>query len=150
MSITLAAVLLFAFTASQLGLTGALFIMALAGFGFSAHFVLPWSIVPDTIEYAFARSGIRREGIYYSLWIFVVAVAGAFAGFLVGQCLDIFGYAPNMAQSATAILGIKLLIGPAPAVFIFLGNLIMVFYPLDPKQYEVVQAKIREREAPAG
>ncbi len=145
MTLTLLAVVLFAFTADRLGLTGALVYMVLAGFGFSSHYVLPWALAPDTIEYGYARSGVRREGIYYSVWTFVIAVGGAFAGFLVGQSLDLFGYIPDVVQSASSILGIRLLIGPLPAVLILLGNLALFFYPLNQKQYAEVQAAIRKQ-----
>ena len=147
MSLTLLAVVVFAFTADALGQVGALAIMIVAGFGFSSHYVLPWAMAPDTIEFGYAKTGIRREGVYYSIWTFVIALGGALAGFLVGQSLDLFGYIPNIAQSATSILGIRLLIGPLPALLILISNLALIFYPLDKKRYEEVQATIRAREA---
>jgi len=146
MTLTLLAVVLFAFTADKLGQTVALVYMVLAGFGFSSHFVLPWSMAPDTIEFGYARSGVRREGVYYSVWTFMIALGGAFAGFLVGQSLGLFGYVPDAIQSASSILGMRLLIGPLPAVLILLGNLALLFYPLNQKRYEEVQAAIRARD----
>jgi GPH family glycoside/pentoside/hexuronide:cation symporter len=146
MTLTLLAVVLFAFSADRLGEAGALAYMVLAGFGFSSHYVLPWSMAPDTIEFSYARSGVRREGIYYSIWTFTIAVGGAFAGFLVGQSLALSGYVPDAAQTAASILGIRLLIGPLPAVLLLLGNLFLAFYPLNRQRYEQVQAAIRERD----
>lgn len=146
MTLTLLAVVLFAFTADRLGQTGALVFMVLAGFGFSSHFVLPWSMAPDTIEFGYDRTGVRREGVYYSVWTFMIALGGAFAGFLIGQCLAYFGYIPDAVQSASSILGIRFLIGPLPAVLILLGNLALLFYPLNQKKYEEVQASISERD----
>jgi GPH family glycoside/pentoside/hexuronide:cation symporter len=146
MSLTLVSTVLFAFVADSLWVSGALAILALAGVGFSAHYVMPWSMAPDTIEFGYARSGVRREGIYYSIWTFVVALGGALAGFLVGQSLDFFGYVPNAVQSANSILGIRLLTGPLPAVLILLANLALFFYPLDRKRYEALQEEIRGME----
>ncbi|RPI32964.1 MAG: MFS transporter [Chloroflexota bacterium] len=145
MTLTVATVLSMAFTGDYLG-AAALGLMALAGVGFSSHYVLPWSMAPDTIEYGYYRSGVRREGIYYSIWTFVIALGGALAGFLVGQGLNLFGYIPNVAQSAESILGIRLLIGPLPAILILLGNLVLYFYPLDKKRYEEVVKLQRARE----
>jgi GPH family glycoside/pentoside/hexuronide:cation symporter len=150
MSLTVVAVALFAFTADTLGETGALAIMVLAGFGFSSHYVLPWSMAPDTIEYGYFRTGVRREGVYYSVWTFMVALGGAFAGFLVGQFLNLFGYIPNAVQSAQSILGIRLLVGLLPGVLILLGNLVLAFYPLSQKRYEEIQAAIRAKEGAQG
>jgi GPH family glycoside/pentoside/hexuronide:cation symporter len=145
MTVTLLAVVLFAFTADMLGQTVALGFMALAGFGFASHYVLPWTMAPDTIEFAYARSGVRREGVYYSVWTFAIAVGGAFAGFLVGQVLGLFGYIPDVLQTAQSILGIRLLIGPLPAVLILLGNLALAFYPINQKRYEEIQSQIQQR-----
>jgi glycoside/pentoside/hexuronide:cation symporter, GPH family len=147
MTITLLSVVAFGFTADKLGQTLALGIMVVAGFGFSSHYVLPWSMAPDTIEYGYARAGVRREGVYYSIWTFVIALGGALAGFLVGQSLALFGYVPNAVQSANSVLGIRILIGPLPAILILLANLALAFYPLDKKRYDELQAQIRAREA---
>lgn len=144
MSLTLLTILALAFAGDLLGVNGVLGLMAVAGVGFGSHYVLPWAMAPDTIEYDYARSGKRREGIYYSVWTFVIAFGGALAGFLVGQGLEIFGYIPDAVQSARSILGIRLLIGPVPAVLLLLGNLAIAFYPLTRKRYEEIQAQIRE------
>ncbi len=146
-TVTLLSVIVFAFTADRLGVKGALGLMAIAGIGFSSHYVLPWSMVPDTIEYGYARSGIRREGVYYSVWTFCIAVGGALAGFLVGQGLTLFGYVPDGVQSASSILGIRLLIGPLPAILFILGNLAVFFYPLNQKRYQEIQADIHAMES---
>ena len=147
MTLTLLTVLGVAFLGDRLGTGGTLVLMALAGVGFSSHYVLPWAMAPDTIEYGYARSGVRREGIYYSVWTFVIALGGAFAGFLVGQGLGLSGYIPDAVQSASSILGIRLLIGPLPVFLILLGNLALFFYPLNQARYEEVQAQIRAMEA---
>jgi glycoside/pentoside/hexuronide:cation symporter, GPH family len=147
MTITLLAVVVFGFLGDTLGQFGSLGIMVIAGVGFSSHYVLPWSMAPDTIEFGYARSGVRREGVYYSIWTFMTALGGALAGFLVGQFLTLFGYVANAVQSSTSILGMRLLIGPLPAVLILLSNLALAFYPLDRKRYEALQESIREREA---
>jgi len=147
MTLTLLTVLGVAFAGDRLGTGGTLVLMALAGVGFSSHYVLPWAMAPDTIEFGYARSGVRREGIYYSVWTFVIALGGAFAGFLVGQGLSLSGYVPDAAQSASSILGIRLLIGPLPVLLILLGNLALFFYPLNRKRYEELQAQIRAMEA---
>jgi GPH family glycoside/pentoside/hexuronide:cation symporter len=146
MSLTIVTIITIAFAADLLGINGTLVLMVVAGVGFSAHYVLPWAMAPDTIEYDFSRSGVRREGIYYSVWTFVIALGGALAGFLVGQGLEIFGYVPDVVQSTRSIMGIRLLIGPLPAVLFLFGNLAMAFYPLNRKRYEELRTQIREKD----
>jgi GPH family glycoside/pentoside/hexuronide:cation symporter len=130
-----------------LGTVPALVLMALAGVGFASHYVGPWAIVPDTIEYGYAETGRRSEGVYYSVWTFVIALGGALAGFLVGQGLDLFGYIPDVMQSNRSILGIRLLIGVLPGIFILIANIVLAVYPLTRNRYEQILEKIRKMEA---
>jgi len=146
MTLTLLAVLAFAFFADKLGMVSALVLMALAGVGFSSHYVAPWAIVPDTVEFGYAETGRRSEGVYYSVWTFVIALGGALAGFLVGQGLELFNYVPDALQSASSVLGIRLLIGVLPGVFILASNIVLAFYPLTKKRYEEVLDKIKKME----
>jgi Na+/melibiose symporter-like transporter len=62
MSVVVAAVLfLFAF-GHRLGLAWVFGAMFLAGAGLSTHYVMPWSILPDAIEYGYLRRGQLRAG----------------------------------------------------------------------------------------
>jgi GPH family glycoside/pentoside/hexuronide:cation symporter len=40
-------------------------VAAVAGLGFSAQWVFPWSMLPDVVEYDEKLTGERREGVYY-------------------------------------------------------------------------------------
>ncbi len=44
-----------------------LVLCVLAGIGISAAHVIPWSIIPDAIEYGELKTGKRYEGMFYSL-----------------------------------------------------------------------------------
>jgi GPH family glycoside/pentoside/hexuronide:cation symporter len=147
MTLTLVAVLLFAFVADKVSTVPSLIIMALAGVGFSSHYVAPWAMVPDSIEFGYSNSGKRNEGVYYSIWTFMTALAGALAGFLVGQGLDLFGYVANVAQTAKSLLGMRLMISALPGIFILCANLLLIVYPLNKKSYEEVLEKIKLMEA---
>ncbi|PKL39933.1 MAG: MFS transporter [Spirochaetae bacterium HGW-Spirochaetae-1] len=120
--------------------------MFFSGMGFSTHYVLPWAIIPDTVEYDYSRTGIRREGVFYSLWTFSIKLGQALAGLLVGIILDAFGYLPDVPQTASAMLGIRLLIGPFTAVFFIVANTILWFYPIDRDAYEKIRDDIRKME----
>ncbi len=120
--------------------------MVVAGIGFSSHYVLPWSMAPDTIEYGYARSGVRREGIYYSVWTFCDR-----PGRCVGRIPGRSGPGPvrlcaGCGPIGASVLGIRLLIGPLPAVLILLGNLALAFYPLNQMKYDEIQAAIAAKQ----
>ena len=124
-------------------------IMAIAGIGFATQYVMPYSIVPDVVENDYAENGTKREGIYYGLWTFTSKVGQAFAIALTGWLLSAFGYVPHASQSATSILGIRLLVGPVPALFFVIGIIILSFYPINQKFYEGIVAKVKAREKDA-
>lgn len=142
-----AAVIVFFFVGTG-SITAAFIVMALAGFGLATHYVLPWSIIPDTIEYDFVESRVRREGVYYGLWNFVMKVGQGFGALLIGWTLSGFNYVSEAAiQTGQAQLGIRLLFGPIAAAFFIIGGIIVAFYPLSKEKYEAVIAKARAIEA---
>ncbi|MBN2224785.1 MAG: MFS transporter [Deltaproteobacteria bacterium] len=151
MFIAAAAIMTFSFVAHIIGVTYSAIIIFFAGIGFSTHYILPWSMIPDTIEYDYSRYGTRREGIFYGLWVFVIKVGGALSGFIVGFMLDAFGYIPNLVhQPALSLTGMRLLVGPLTAVFFIAANIVLWFYPINRKAYDEIMAKIRKMESTTG
>jgi len=146
MSLMAAAVLVFFFLGHLLSPNFCYPIMAAAGIGLSTHYVMPWSIIPDTVEYDYAQSGVRREGIYYGLWTFTIKMGQAAAGLMVGLVLDFCGYIPNVEQTASAVWGIRFLVGPATALFFILGNIVLAYYPIDARRYDEIRQRIAEME----
>jgi len=150
LTIFIVALMAFFFLGHTLGVGFAFVVMVVAGIGFSTHYVMPWAIVPDTVEYDFAETGLRREGVYYSLWTFMIKLGQAAAGLMVGVILEAFGYVPDVAQSTSALFGIRFLIGPVTGICFGLGILVLLFYPIDKARYAEIQARIAERESRSG
>jgi GPH family glycoside/pentoside/hexuronide:cation symporter len=125
-------------------------IMAIAGVGFSTNYVMPFAIIPDTVELDYAEHGIRREGVFYGIWNFINQLGVAFALALNGWVLRWFRYVPNVAQDGLSKLGIRLLVGPIAAVFVIVGVVVLSFYPITRKYYdERIMPKVRKRDAEA-
>jgi GPH family glycoside/pentoside/hexuronide:cation symporter len=62
--------------------------------------------------------------------------------------LEFTGYVSNAAeQPASALLGIKIVIGPIPAALLFAGILFAVFYPLSREKYTEVVSELEKRRA---
>ena len=141
MSIFTFAVLIIFFFGHKFGLTFLFIFIGIAGIGFSTHYVMPWSIVPDTIEYDYLKRKVKKEGVYYGLWTFLTKVGQAIAALLIGIILI-----PNVLQSERALFGIRLLIGPITAAFFIIANIILVFYPINRKKYEEIQQQIKNME----
>jgi GPH family glycoside/pentoside/hexuronide:cation symporter len=72
-------------------------VAAVAGLGFSAQWVFPWSMLPDVVEYDEKMTGERREGVYYGLWAFLSKFTSALGVAVSGWALNWFGYIPNVA-----------------------------------------------------
>ena len=127
-----------------------LMLCVMAGIGVSAAHVLPWSIIPDAIEWDEWQTGERHEGIFYSLISLLQKVASSIAIPLILLLLDATGYAPNAAQQAqSALLGIRLVVGPIPAVLLWAGILFAWLYPLSRSEHAHIVAGLEERRAGA-
>lgn len=129
-------------------LTLILVLCALAGIGVAAAHVLPWAILPDAIEWYEYKTGERHEGMFYSITTLARKVTSAGTVPLIGFILEFTGYQANMAvQSAEAVRGIKMVIGPIPAVLLCVGIYIAYRYPLDREDFLSIVEKIKARRA---
>jgi len=125
---------------------------ALAGIGVSAAHVIPWSIMPDAVEWDELQTGQRHEGTFYSLLTLMQKVASSVALPLALIALDRSGYVPNLAQQGPrALLAIRVLVGVLPAVLWSLAIAFAAGYPLSrQKHLEIRQELAKRRRALEG
>jgi glycoside/pentoside/hexuronide:cation symporter, GPH family len=125
-----------------------LFLCALAGVGVAAAHVLPWAILPDAIEWDEYQTGERHEGMFYSLTTLTKKIATSIALPLVLLLLEATGYQPNLAQqNPNALLGIRVAIGPIPAILLAVGIGFALKYPLDREKFAEVVGELAARRA---
>ena len=118
----------------------------LAGIGVGAAHVLPWSILPDAMEWDEWQTGERHEGMFYSLVTLMQKVASSVALPLVLLVLQVTGYVPNApVQPASAQLGIRIVVGPIPAVLLCLGILFALLYPLSREKHAEIRQQLEAR-----
>ncbi len=130
------------------GLELILVLCVLAGVGVSAAHVLTWSILPDAIEWGELQTGERHEGMFYSLVTLIDKVARSVMLLAVGFLLEWTGYVSNAdVQPASALLGIRLVMGPVPAVLLCAGILFAVLYPLGREEYSQVLTDLSRRRS---
>ena len=120
-------------------------VAAVAGMGFSANFVCPWSMLPDVIEYDELETGERREGVYYGMWAFCAKLADALGIAVSGWSLRWFGYVADVPQTETALLGIRLFFGIVPVVLILIGLPLLIWYPITRESHAKVRAQLGAR-----
>lgn len=145
---------LFFLQPSQIGLM--YFLAILAGFGVSTAYLVPWSMIPDVIELDELKTGQRREGIFYGFMVLLQKVGLAVGLFLVGQSLDFAGFIatvpgqPTPTQPASALLAIRIAIGPLPTLALIFGLILAYFYPITREVHAEILLKLRERNSQAG
>ena len=126
-----------------------LILCIMAGIGVSAAQVLPWAIIPDAIEWEEFHTGERNEGVFYSLITLLGKVGMAIAQPVSLFILQIMNFqeGQGVVQPQSALLGVRLVMGPLPALLLFSGIMMAVFYPLTRKQHqEMVEALRRRRQ----
>jgi len=130
------------------GLPLILVMSVLAGIGVSAIHVLTWAIIPDAVEVDELITGQRHEGVFYSLVSLFKKIASSIAIPLTLLVLDRSGYVSNAAvQKPSAILAIRILMGPVPSVLLLGGIAFAIFYPLSRSSHAKARAEIAARRA---
>jgi GPH family glycoside/pentoside/hexuronide:cation symporter len=130
-----------------------LVISAVAGLGIATGYILPEAIFPDVIEWDELLTRRRQEGIYYGIKNFVRKISGALAFFLALQVLGWSGYqappsgAISFQQPESALLAIRLLVGPAGAVLLIGAAITAWFYPLTRERHGRIRRLLAARKS---
>jgi GPH family glycoside/pentoside/hexuronide:cation symporter len=86
--------------------------------------------------------------MFYSVTTLARKVTSAVSVTFIGPILELTGYQPNVAQqSERAVQGIRLIIGPIPAVLLVIGIIIAYKYPLDRKEFMKIVEELKRRRA---
>jgi GPH family glycoside/pentoside/hexuronide:cation symporter len=120
---------------------------ALAGSGIATAFVIPWSMVPDIIEYDQLQTGQRREGSYYAFASFFQKLATGIAIWGMGQALALTGYVtpgagPLPVQPAGAVQVIRFFAGPIPVLLLLLAILFAWRYPITRESHRAMRDEL--------
>jgi len=147
-----AVVQLLIFTIQPGQITYILVLSVLAGISVSTAHVLPDALFPDVIEWDELRTRRRQEGIYYGVKNFVRKMTGALAIFIALQALGWFGYqappegATFFQQSPSALMAIRILIGPFGALLLFSAVGMAWFYPLTRERHARIRRLLARRK----
>lgn len=120
----------------------ALFAIGLTGLGSSALAVMFWAMLPDTIEYGEATTGIRAEAKTFGFATFAQKAAVGINAVLLGVLLEISGFEPNATQTETTLIGMKAIMALIPALGAIAILLILRGYKLNHQLHAEMVAKI--------
>jgi GPH family glycoside/pentoside/hexuronide:cation symporter len=113
-------------------------------------------MMPDVIELDELKTGQRREGIFYGFMVLLQKVGLAVGLFLVGHTLELAGFVetvpgqPAPTQPASALLAIRIAIGPLPMLALIFGLILAYFYPITRAVHAEILLKLNERHSGAG
>lgn len=118
----------------------------LLGLAMSAYQFIPYSLVPDLIDYYEYKTGERHESVFFGLWIATHQLGVAIAGLVLGVALSLAGYVGTAAvQSGPALLGVKLAFSAIPGFFLIAAALVLQKFEVTRKVYLEVRAALNQR-----
>jgi len=123
-------------------------LQSIAYFGLSIPNGMTWALVSDAIDYGEWKTGQKRGAITYSVFNFSRKIAQSVAGFAAGIGLALIGYVPKVAQTASALMGIKGLLFLYPAIALGVATIVIAtLYNLTDKRYLEIANELRERNS---
>jgi GPH family glycoside/pentoside/hexuronide:cation symporter len=106
---------------------------------------LLWTMIADSADYGEWKTGRRATGLYFSAAVFAQKAGWGIGAAIAGWILTISQFVPNVAQSDSAITGIKLLVSVIPGILYMSCALFMVFYKIDSKTTDKMKIDLDKR-----
>lgn len=119
------------------------------GFGYSGQTLLVYTLLADVIDKDELETGQRREGAYFGINALITKPAQSISAVMSGLIFLLTNYdqdlGPGEIQPLGAIIGIKMLIGLIPGLFIVIGLISLWYYPLDgfSKEYQDMKMNVK-------
>jgi len=147
-----------AFTAVFTALPGAAVELIFAGeilrqlaYGFTIP--LLWAMMADVADFSEWTTRRRATAMVFAAIVFALKAGLGVGGALGGWLLAAYGYVPNVAQTARALLGIRLTAGVYPAITFLVCVVCLLFYRIGRHLEVQITEELAERRkgyAPAG
>ncbi len=106
--------------------------------------VLGWAMIPDTVEYAQLRHGVRADGAIFSTASFFQKLAKTIGGAGVAFVLGLAGYVANQPQTETALAAIHAVLTLVPIAIMVVLIVLTKLYPLDSERHAEIVAQLSD------
>lgn len=124
--------------------------IALAGFGLSGPQTLTNVLFGQVADDDELRSGVRREGAFFGVNALITKPAQSISLALIPAILEATHFVTRQSlgggmlrdQPASAVFGIRILVGLIPGVAMFAGSLLLTLYPLRGRRLAEMQEKV--------
>ncbi|HWA84816.1 MAG TPA: MFS transporter [Opitutus sp.] len=108
---------------------------------------LVWAMYADVADFGEWKFHRRSTGLVYSSSLFALKTGIMVGGFVLPWFLASFGFVRDVAQTATALLGIKLAFSLAPGFFAALKAATLLAYPLKQSRVDEIEQALADRRA---
>lgn len=103
-------------------------------------------LLADTVDYGELKLGKRNESVTFSCQTLLVKFSSALCTMLIGWCLDLTGYIPNIAQSVSTLMGMRIVSIVVPAIFSIISMIVFLKYmKLDRKRMAEIQNELAKK-----
>ena len=107
--------------------------------------ILGPSIKADVVDYDEHQTGERKEGSYFAIWNLATKAAAGVAIALTGFVLSAAGFRPNVAQSDTTLLSMRLLFAAFPCLLNLATALLLLRFRLNEREHASIRAALDAR-----
>ena len=122
-------------------------LLTIAAIGSAMAMTVVWALEADTVEYGEWVTGLRIEGLTYSVFSFTRKCGQALGGSVPAYLLAASAYVPNAThQSPDALGAISMAFALAPSVCFSLAFVLMTIYPLTDKRFGELVTEITNRK----
>lgn len=137
-------------------ITQVVILSSVIGFGLSVAYLIPWSMLPDTIEYNELQTGERQEGVFYGMFVFLQKLGLSLGLFISNYILDIAGYinppvidgvTQSVVQPDAVLFTLRVFVSLVPLVLLGLSLPLTWAYPITRERFMEIQAQLAERKA---
>jgi len=121
---------------------------ALLGLGLSPVVAMPWAMLPESSDADELTNHIERAGSVAGVFTLCRKLVQALTLWVFGLLLQAIGYTAGVAQqSGSAIQGIRYIFVFGPLLFIGLGTLLAILYPITPKTFALMRKALEANRA---
>lgn len=118
----------------------------IAGLGVASVYLLPWSMVPDVVDMAHLKTGVRREEMFYAFFVFGNKFASGITLGISTGIYKVVGYdETKCTQGWTVGLWLKILVTVPPILFLLIGLVFLGLYPITEKMRAETKRQLQER-----
>lgn len=117
----------------------------LHGFFYGITIPLLWAMIADVADFSEWKNGRRATAIIFSAMMIGLKAGLTIGSSLLTLLLSSYHYVPNntMAQSQTAVQGIKMLVSVFPAISFLLGTALLFFYKINKTMENTIEHDLK-------